>query len=106
MGELAWARGSLGICRYLDGLIRQTEDGLNPDNNWLRAAIIKISFCVSGDLRQRAAELCRANPAIDEEEIAAVAELAGFGFEEFCVLQVIIRSLFGLAQGCVPSDRV
>jgi hypothetical protein len=41
-----------------------------------------------GDFKEVAVNICRCNPAIDFEEVEAVAELAELELADFCMLQM------------------
>jgi len=47
----------------------------------------RLNTCCYGDLPSVATNLCKTNPAIDYQEVVAVAELAGVDVEDFCMLQ-------------------
>ena len=42
----------------------------------------------TGGFKQIAVNVCQTNPAIDFDEVKAVAELAGLELEDFCRLQM------------------
>ena len=56
-------------------------------DSWLKRQILNIYKLFNGDFKATAVRLCQNNPAIDFDEVTAVAKLAQQPLEDFCMLQ-------------------
>ena len=66
--------------------MRELEDEIVDGSCW-KAFAYSLYTCSHGTLPAVAMNLCKTNPAIDFEEVAAVAKLADVQLEDFCMLQ-------------------
>ena len=57
-------------------------------DSWIKGTILSLFKLWNGNFKQIAVRVCKENPAIDFEEVSAVAELAGLPLEDFCMLQM------------------
>jgi hypothetical protein len=66
--------------------MREIEDDL-VGGSCVQSCLYSLYTCCHGGLSATARDLCRNNPAIDFEEVEAVARLAKVDLEDFCMLQ-------------------
>jgi len=71
---------------YLQGMMLQIEKEA-IGNSWIRKMFLSAYKFVKGTFKEVAVKICRKNPAIDIDEVQAVAELSKIPFEDFCMLQ-------------------
>jgi len=72
---------------YLESMLKEIVASTRP-KNCCTGALYDCIVALKGDFRAKARKLCQVNPAIDFHEIEAVAKMAGYPVDDFCLLQI------------------